>query len=439
MKRQRLALLLLTLILAVGLTLSGCEFFAPVPEGNPITSVPENVVIASEKIPAYTTEPYYVVNGNTPLFTDEEITDDAFYEYTDLDSLGRAGMAWGCVGPETLPEDEREDINHIYPSGWKYNGKSNNNKYDKSTGVNQYIYNRAHLLANQLVSDDVDERNFFTGTCDMNQKHMVKFENMVADYVKEDGGHVMYRVTPYFEGHNLICAGVLMEGYSVEDEGDAVLFCVFIYNVQPNIYINYLTGENCLADEKSDDSATCTHTNTELRGAITATCNTAGYTGDTVCLSCGATTKVGEATAKSQTHGTTEIRDSIAPTCIAKGYSGDEYCTVCGTKTAGGEELDATEEHIFGSWSAISEVLESRKCTGCELVETRSINPSYAVVNTPAVNTAYKLMGEHGEVKFFGGTAESNQGLSTTARIREGQSPIPNPQSPIPNPQSPLL
>ena len=255
MKRRGIYLSLLSLILALCLSLFSCDYFiTDTGSDEPLTEVPQNVVIAGEKIPAYKSSGYYVVNGNKPLFKDDEITSEGFYEYTDLDYLGRAGVAFGCIGPETLPKDDREDISHITPSGWRYNGKSNNNQYDASTGVNGYIYNRAHLLANQLVSDDVDERNFITGTCDMNQKHMVKFENMIADYVKETDGHVMYRVTPYFEGKNLVCSGVLMEGYSVEDNGESVEFCVFVYNVQPNIYINYLTGENSLEEDASLDT-----------------------------------------------------------------------------------------------------------------------------------------------------------------------------------------
>ena len=134
MTKRRLYLTVLALITVLCLTLSGCSFLFSDNGGveSPITEVPQNVVIAGEKIPAYTNEGYYAVNGNKPFFADSEITDKGFYEYTNLDSLGRAGMAYGCIGPETLPTDEREDIGHITPSGWEYNGKSNNNKYDKN-------------------------------------------------------------------------------------------------------------------------------------------------------------------------------------------------------------------------------------------------------------------------------------------------------------------
>ncbi len=384
MKNKRITLLLTVLVLSFALILSGCEYLFP-DSDTPITQVPENVVIGGEKIPAYSSDPIYVVNGNTPFFTADEITTDAFYRYTDLDTLGRAGVAFGCIGPETLPDDEREDINHIYPSGWKYNGKSNNNSYDASTGVNQYIYNRAHLLANQLVSDDVDERNFFTGTCDMNQKHMVRFENQVADYVKEDGGHVMYRVTPYFEGNNLISSGVLMEGYSVEDEGDSILFCVFIYNVQPNIYINYLTGENCLMEDAEANDG-CKHTKTEIRASLSATCTSDGYTGDT-------------------------------------------WCNECNTKIQTGALIQKIK-HSFGNWVPVTGTqAEKRTCTACSAFETRSVTQGgtaspdgqgYTIILSPAVHSAYKLMGEQETTRFFNGgitTSGNSKGLNTTTEI----------------------
>lgn len=392
-------ILALGLILALICTaLSGCALleelgidlgfdFGSEGDGGSFTAnVPENVVIGGEKIPYYSGKGYYVVNGNTPFFTPDEITDDGFYRYTDLDSLGRAGVAWGCIGPETLPDDEREDINHITPSGWKYNGKSNNNKYDKSTGVNTYIYNRAHLLANQLVSDDVDERNFITGTCDMNQKHMLQFENQVADYVKETDGHVMYRVTPYFEGDNAVCSGVLMEGYSVEDEGESILFCVFVYNVQPNISINYLTGENCLASEVED-----------------------GGDGSTAC-----------------THKNTETRNKKAATCKLEGYSGDTYCADCGDLVALGAATPLAD-HSFGDWvEVVGTVNVTRSCKVCFLSE-KTVDPELIVQQVPGSVTlggievpAYKGDGYvsiNGGVPFFTASEITDTGYYTFSEL----------------------
>ena len=203
-----------------------------------------------QDIPEYSGNAYIVINNNKPFFTSSEITATAFVKYTELDSRGRCGAALASLGKEIMPTDGRENISGFTPSGWTYNGKSNNNTYALLAG--QTVYNRTHLLAHQLVSNDADARNLITATPYLNQNTMTSFENMVADYVKETGNHVMYRVTPMFEGDNLIATGVLMEAWSVEDNGDEIEFCVFLYNVQPGIIINYLTGENQLAEAEGD-------------------------------------------------------------------------------------------------------------------------------------------------------------------------------------------
>lgn len=201
------------------------------------------ITLGDITIPLYSGEPKAIINGNVPRFDPAEITEEGFYEYSELDSLGRAGVAFGCIGPETLPTTPREGIGSITPSGWKYNGSSNNHSYSCIPG-GQTVYNRTHLFAHMLVENDVDKRNFVTGTHSMNQTYMQPFENQICDYVKETGNHVMYRVTPVFEGDNLVCTGLLLEGYSVEDKGASISFCVFVYNVQEGVEINYLTGEN---------------------------------------------------------------------------------------------------------------------------------------------------------------------------------------------------
>ena len=213
----------------------------------------EKKTVTLDEIPAYTDKPYIEINGNIPLFTKSEMSTTSFVRYTDLDALGRCGAALAALGRDLMPTDDRESIGHISPSGWEYNGQSNNKTYPEVMGQNT-LYNRTHLLAHQLVSEDVDKRNLITATQYLNQTNMVPFENLVADYVKETGNHVMYRVTPMFKDDNLVATGVLMEAWSVEDDGEGVCFCVFLYNVQPGIVINYLTGESELAEvEKPDD------------------------------------------------------------------------------------------------------------------------------------------------------------------------------------------
>lgn len=186
------------------------------------------------EIPEYSGEPYSIINNNIPFFT--ETTTECFEEYPELDSLGRCGAAYACVGIDTMPTEERESISEVKPSGW------HNKSYDFVDGG--YVYNRCHLIGFQLTGENANERNLVTGTRYMNVKGMLPFENEVADYIASTGNHVMYRVTPVFEGDNLVCSGVLMEAYSVEDDGAGVQFCVFCFNVQPGVSIDYKTGEN---------------------------------------------------------------------------------------------------------------------------------------------------------------------------------------------------
>lgn len=187
-------------------------------------------------IPAFESTPYVEVNGNIPYFTEDEYTTVCFEDYADLDELGRCGPAYACVGIETMPTEERESISEVKPSGW------DNNPYSFVDGG--YLYNRCHLIGFQLTGENANEKNLITGTRYMNVQGMLPFENSVGDYVASTGNHVLYRVTPIFDGDNLVCDGVLMEAYSIEDNGAGIQFCVFCYNVQPGITIDYATGKN---------------------------------------------------------------------------------------------------------------------------------------------------------------------------------------------------
>ena len=202
-----------------------------------LTGCEEAVVPAAsydlDEIPAYAGEPYVTVNDNQPFFEESEYTTTAFETYSELDGLGRCGPAWACVGTELMPTEDRESISSVTPSGWI------NVEYD-----GQYLYNRCHLIGFQLTGENANERNLITGTRYMNVDGMLPFENLVADYVKETDNHVLYRVTPIFEGDNLVASGVLMEALSMEDGGEGVCFNVYVYNVQPGVTIDYATGES---------------------------------------------------------------------------------------------------------------------------------------------------------------------------------------------------
>lgn len=191
----------------------------------------------------YEYETYVELSGNVPEFTESEITAKSFEKYSKLDYLGRCGVATACIGQDIMPTKEREAIGQVKPSGWQLV------KYDNVDG--KYLYNRCHLIGYQLTGENANEKNLITGTRYMNTKGMLPYENMVADYVRTTNNHVMYRVTPVFEGENLLAKGVKMEAYSVEDNGAGVCFNVFVFNVQPGIDINYADGTSRLA-EKTD-------------------------------------------------------------------------------------------------------------------------------------------------------------------------------------------
>ena len=188
------------------------------------------------EIPAYSGTPYTEVNGNQPYFTEEELTTQSFETYSELDSLGRCGVAYANVGQDLMPTEPRGEIGAVKPTGWHLV------KYDNVDG--KYLYNRCHLIAYMLAAENANPQNLITGTRYLNVQGMLPFETKVCDYVKNTGNHVLYRVTPIFEGDNLLADGVLMEAYSVEDAGEGISFCVFAYNVQPGIGIDYATGDN---------------------------------------------------------------------------------------------------------------------------------------------------------------------------------------------------
>lgn len=188
------------------------------------------------EIPAYFGTPYTEVNGNQPYFTEEELTTQSFETYSELDSLGRCGVAYANVGQDLMPTEPRGEIGAVKPTGWHLV------KYDNVDG--KYLYNRCHLIAYMLAAENANPQNLITGTRYLNVQGMLPFETKVCDYVKNTGNHVLYRVTPIFDGDNLLADGVLMEAYSVEDAGEGISFCVFAYNVQPGIGIDYATGDN---------------------------------------------------------------------------------------------------------------------------------------------------------------------------------------------------
>ncbi len=241
----RRMLLAAALALLLGLGIPGCAETggsAPAPE------VSSNAFREDWEQAEGADEPYTVVNDNQPFFTEEEKTADSFESYGSLDALGRCGQAFASVGRDLMPSGERESISSVKPSGW------HTVKYDQVDG--KYLYNRCHLIGYQLTGENANEKNLITGTRYMNVEGMLPFENMTADYIKETGNHVLYRVTPLFEGEELVARGVLMEAESVEDGGEGIRFCVFVRNIQPGIVIDYATGESHEEDSGEEAAET---------------------------------------------------------------------------------------------------------------------------------------------------------------------------------------
>jgi len=203
----------------------------------------ESTTISLSSIPVYSGSPYVTLNGGTPAFSKTDLKTQSYEYYSELDSLERCGVVHACIGRDIMPTEERGSIGMVKPAGW------HTVKYDCVDG--KYLYNRCHLIGFQLTGENANTKNLITGTRYMNVEGMLPFENMVADYVKETGNHVMYRVTPIYKGNNLLANGVQMEAYSVEDDGDGICFNVFVYNVQPQITIDYATGESHLTNNST--------------------------------------------------------------------------------------------------------------------------------------------------------------------------------------------
>lgn len=230
--KNKMKLLALLLIVALTFSLMSCDLLD-------LLFNRADSPISLDEIPEFDgVTPYVHINGGTPFFEESEIVLESYERFAELDALGRCGVTEACIGVDIMPTEERESISHVYPSGWVQA------EYDKDLVDGRYLYNRCHLIGFQLTGENDNKQNLITGTKFMNNEGMLPFENQIADYVKETNNHVLYRVTPIFEGNNLVANGVLLEAMSCEDRGEDILICVYIYNCQPGIVINYLTGES---------------------------------------------------------------------------------------------------------------------------------------------------------------------------------------------------
>lgn len=227
---------ILCILLVLMLSLTGCTVSVKETGSEQNSQDELQTVVSNEREVTDISDPYMIVDENVPGFSEDEITTESFEHYSELDALGRCGVATACIGTDLMPTEKRGNISRVKPTGW------HSIQYDSVEGKS--LYNRCHLIAHQLAGEDANEKNLITGTRYMNVSGMLPFEEEVGDYVRETGNHVMYRVTPVFEGDNLLADGVQMEAYSVEDQGKGVSYNVYIFNAQPDIWIDYATGDS---------------------------------------------------------------------------------------------------------------------------------------------------------------------------------------------------
>lgn len=243
---------LLAILLAVCIQFCGCSSLAKdfVSHSSDASVAVSQSDISLDEVPEYSGEPYIEINNNEPDFSEENMVTESYEDYGELDELGRCSSVIADIGSDLMPIEERGQISQIKPTGWHAV------KYDNVEG--KYLYNRCHLIGYQLTAENANENNLITGTRYMNVEGMLPFENMVAEYIELTDNHVLYRVTPIFEGDNLVASGVQMEAESVEDEGEGICYNVYVYNVQPGIEIDYATGES----RESSDHAVSQAANT---------------------------------------------------------------------------------------------------------------------------------------------------------------------------------
>lgn len=250
MKQKRFTQLR-TLLFALVIALSAANIpaLSPVTDSTVVVTAEAKDKFSLSNVPKYKNQAFVEIHGNKPYFTKKEKGNTKSFEnYHKLDKLGRCGVAYANISQETMPTEERGAIGSVKPTGWhtaKYKGVVDGN----------YLYNRCHLIAYCLTAENANKKNLITGTRYLNIEGMLPYETMVAKYVEKTGNHVLYRVTPVFKGNNLLASGVLMEGYSVEDNGKGINYCVYAYNVQPGIKIDYKTGDSKLLSSKANASS----------------------------------------------------------------------------------------------------------------------------------------------------------------------------------------
>ena len=343
------------------------------------SQTPQKSSVSLSEIPKYNEKAYVSINNNIPFFSESDMATTSYEKYSALDANGRCGVAIACVGKDIMPTEERENIGSIKPTGWhtvKYKGIDGN-----------YLYNRCHLIGFQLTGENANDKNLITGTRYLNVEGMLPFENLVADYVKETNNHVLFRVTPMFEGDNLLVSGVLMEAKSVEDNGKGVQFNVYCYNVQPGIEINYKTGESSgpeytgttTSNNTQSSSATDTNNKTDENNKNNATTtsttvsNTTSNSTTNTSSSSSTSSSITSTSSSSTTSSSTTSTSSSSSTSSSTASTSSSSNTSSSTTTS--SETEKTTSNTEGNKPAdtsSSEVTTTNPATYTYILNTNS-------------------------------------------------------------------
>jgi len=135
---------------------------------------------------------------------------------------------------------------------------------------------------------------------------------------------------------------------------------------------------------------TCTHDKTHIEGKTLSDCTVGGYTGDTVCDTCGKVVEQGQTLEPGEhQEAVLDVKDA---TCYVTGYTGDTYCSVCNKKLAEGT-VTPKLEHEY----------EDNVCKNCGRINNAQLDTTYTSKTTnlyPFQVIQFKAP-ENGKYKFY--------------------------------------
>ena len=114
---------------------------------------------------------------------------------------------------------------------------------------------------------------------------------------------------------------------------------------------------------------TCTHDKTHIEGKTLSDCTVGGYTGDTVCDTCGKVVEQGQTLEPGEhQEAVLDVKDA---TCYVTGYTGDTYCSFCNIKLAEGTVIPKLEHEY-----------EDNVCKNCGRINNAQLDTTYTSKTT---------------------------------------------------------